>query len=298
VKYAFVKTQLQDYPLSMSCAALGVAVSGYHAWQGRPPAPRTLEAQRLLFLIKTIHHQSGETYGAPRIYAELKDKHAYTGSLNRVKRLLREHGIRAKGKRKFKATTDSQHKLPVAPNRLAQDFSVAAPNRVWLADITYCRTREGWLYLACVLDLFNREIVGWAMKERMTRDLVMDALTMAWFRKRPAPGLIHHSDRGSQYCSGDFQTLLTQYGMLASMSGTGNCFDNAPMESFWHSLKVERVHGAGYETRAQAKQDVFSYIEMFYNVERRHSSLGYLSPRAFEKRYWSEQKESVRSGTD
>jgi putative transposase len=139
---------------------------------------------------------------------------------------------------------------------------------VWLADLTYVRTREGWLYLACVLDLFNREIVGWAMKERMTRDLVMDALTMAWFRKRPAPGLIHHSDRGSQYCSHDFQRLLDQYGMLASMSGTGNCFDNAPMESFWHSLKVERVHGAGYETRAQAKRDVFSYIEMFYNIEQ------------------------------
>ena len=184
MKYAFVKAHLQSYPLSMSCAALGVAVSGYHAWQERAPAPRTLEAQRLLFLIKTIHQQSGETYGAPRIYAELKDKHDYTGSLNRVKRLMREHGIRAKGKRKFKATTDSQHKLPVAPNRLAQDFSAAAPHRVWLADITFVRTREGWLYLACVLDLFNREIVGWAMKERMTRDLVMDALTMAWFRPK------------------------------------------------------------------------------------------------------------------
>jgi len=298
VKYAFVKAHLQSYPLSMSCAALGVAVSGYHAWQERSPAPRTLEAQRLLFLMKTIHQQSGETYGAPRIYAELKDKHDYTGSLNRVKRLMREHGIRAKGKRKFKATTDSQHKLPVAPNRLAQDFSAAAPYRVWLADITFVRTREGWLYLACVLDLVNREIVGWAMKERMTRDLVMDALTMAWFRKRPAAGLIHHSDRGSQYCSHDFQVLLSQYGMLASMSGTGNCFDNAPMESFWHTLKVERVHGAGYETRAQAKRDVFSYIELFYNVERRHSSLGYLSPRAFEKRYRHEQTESVRSGTE
>jgi putative transposase len=140
---------------------------------------------------------------------------------------MREHGIRAKAKRKFKATTDSQHKLPVAPNRLAQDFSVAAPNRVWLADITYCRTREGWLYVACVLDLSNREIVGWAMKERMTRDLVMDALTMAWFRKHPAPGLIHHSDRGSQYCGHDFQALLGRYGMLAPMSGTGNCFDSA-----------------------------------------------------------------------
>ena len=210
MKYAFVKAQLQGYPLSMSCATLGVAVSGYHAWQGRPPAPRTLEAQRLLFLIKTIHQQSGETYGAPRVYAELKEQHDYMASLNRIKRLMREHGIRARGKRKFKATTDSQHKLPVAPNRLAQDFSVAAPNRTWLADITYLRTREGWLYLACVLDLFNREIVGWAMKERMTRDLVMDALTMAWFRKRPAPGLIHHSDRGSQYCSHDFQERLSK----------------------------------------------------------------------------------------
>ena len=196
MKYAFVKAHLRSYPLSMSCATLGVAVSGYHAWRERPPAPRTLEAQRLLFLIKTIHHRSGESYGAPRIYAELKEQHDYTGSLNRVKRLMREHGIRAKAKRKFKATTDSQHKLPVAPNRLAQDFSAAAPNRTWLADITYVRTREGWLYLACVLDLFNREIVGWAMKERMSRDLVMDALTMAWFRRRPAAGLVHHSDRG------------------------------------------------------------------------------------------------------
>ena len=298
MKYAFVKAQLQGYPLSMSCATLGVAVSGYYAWQGRPPAARTLEAQRLLFLIKRIYQQSGETYGAPRVYAELREQHDYMGSLNRVKRLMREHDIRARGQRKFKATTDSQHRRPVAPNRLAQDFSVAAPNRTWLADITYLRTREGWLYLACVLDLFNREIVGWAMKERLTRDLVMDALTMAWFRKRPAPGLIHHSDRGSQYCSHDFQERLSKYGMLASMSGAGNCFDNAPMESFWHSLKVERVHDAGYETRAQAKQDVFSYIEMFYNIERRHSSLGYLSPRAFENRYWSEQNEAARSGTN
>jgi putative transposase len=210
-----------------------------------------------------------------------------------VERLMREHGIRARHKRRWKATTDSRHALPVAPNLIKRDFSPVQPNQCWGADITYLATDEGWLYLAVVIDFFNREIVGWSLKDRLTADLALDALTMAWFRRRPASGLIHHSDRGVQYASQVFQDQLAEYGMRCSMSRKGNCWVNAPTESFFNSLKNERVHGTRYRTRAAAKADVFEYIEMFYNRTRRHSTLGHISPLRFMEKWISGQKEAA-----
>jgi putative transposase len=209
----------------------------------------------------------------------------------RVERLMREYGIRARHKRRYKATTDSKHKLPIAENLLDRNFAPAAPNQAWSSDITYVWTDEGWLYLAVVLDLFNREIVGWSIKSRMTADIVIDALTMAWFRRRPAPGLIHHSDRGSQYASHAHRDKLTEYGMRCSMSRKANCWDNAPAESFFNSLKNERVHGTRYATREEAIADLFDYIEVFYNRSRRHSTLGYNSPIQFLQDWITTQHE-------
>lgn len=294
MKYAFIAQELSAYPIAVACTALEVSPSGFHAWQDRAPSARSLSDRRLLQQIKEIFLASGKTYGARRIHAVSREDHAFTGSLNRVKRLMREAGLRAKAKRKFKATTDSQHQLPIAPNRLDQQFVATSQNRVWLSDLTYVWTKEGWLYVCCVLDLFNREIVGWAMQPRMTSDIVTNALTMAKFRRRPAPGLIFHSDRGSQYASAPVREWLADNGCEQSMSGTGNCYDNAPMESFWHTLKVEHVHGAGYATREQAKQDIFAYIEGFYNGVRRHSALGYLSPREFLRRHVQQGDSSAR----
>jgi len=205
----------------------------------------------------------------------------FPASKERVERLMNENGIQAKHKRRFKVATDSKHNLPVAPNLLERNFTPDAPSRVWTADITYLWTDEGWLYLAIVLDLFNREVVGWSLKPRMTADIVTDALTMAWFRRKPAAGLIHHSDRGSQYASGVFQAKLTEYGMICSMSRKGDCWDNAPTESWFGSFKNERVHGERFETRDEMKAEAFEYIEVFYNRIRLHSTLGYKSPVQF-----------------
>jgi putative transposase len=213
----------------------------------------------------------------------------------RVERLMREHGIWARHKRRWKATTDSKHGLPVAANVVERNFAPEAPNRLWSADLTYLWTDEGWVYLAVVIDLFNREVVGWAIKERMTADIVTDALTMAWFRRRPEPGLIHHSDRGSQYASGVFQALLTEYEMTCSMSRKGNCWDNAPTESFFNSLKNERVHGTRYRTREEARADVFEYIEVFYNRSRRHSTLGLKSPMQFMQDWIATQDQAQKA---
>jgi transposase InsO family protein len=291
VKYAFIEQQLTDYPITKACAALSVTASGFHAWKDRPKAQRTLDAQRLLFQIKTLFNQYQRRYGAPRIHCELIDQYGYDGSLARVKRLMRQAGLRAKAKRKFKATTDSNHAHPIAANLLGQQFQAAGPNQVWLSDLTYIRTQEGWLYLAAVLDLYTREIVGWAMGSRMTQQLVIDALRMAWFRKHPGKhtGLVFHSDRGSQYASQAFRKTLKDYHLRQSMSGTGNCYDNAPMESFWHSLKVEEVRGRNYATREEATRAIVIYIEAFYNCERRHSSIDYRSPRQFEKQFYDRQ---------
>ena len=211
------------------------------------------------------------------MYEELRSRGLPT-SKGRVERLMRDHGIRAKHKRRYKATTDSKHAMPVAPNLLDRNFTPSAPNKAWTSDITYLWTTEGWLYLAVVIDLFNREVVGWSIKPRMTVDIVTDALRMAWFRRKPAPGLVHHSDRGSQYAAGSFQDLLREYGMLCSMSRKGNCWDNAPTESWFGGFKNERIHGEAYVDQQKMREIVFEYIEVFYNRKRRHSTLGYQSP--------------------
>jgi putative transposase len=289
VKYAWIDTQRRGYPLPVLCDTLEVSISGYRAWKRGGRAKRLTDAQ-LLELMRSIHVQFKGAYGSPRMVDELRDR-GFPVSKGRVERLMREHDIRARHKRRYKATTDSKHALPVAPNRLNRDFTPAAPNRTWVADITYIPTGEGWLYLAVVLDLFNREIVGFSIKPRMTADIVVDALTMAWFRRRPAPGLMHHSDRGSQYASLAFQARLAEYGMVCSMSRKGNCWDNAPAESFFNSLKNERVHGARYVTREEAISDLFEYIEVFYNRRRRHSTLNSKSPIQFLQDWISSQHE-------
>jgi putative transposase len=269
------------YPLGLMCALLAVSVNGLRAWlRGGSPDRRRLTEAQLVALLRAIHAEVKCAYGSPRMLAELRARGFRVGK-TRVERLMREHDIRARHKRRWKATTDSRHGLPVAPNVVARNFTPEAPNRLWSADLTYLWTDEGWLYLAVVIDLFNREVVGWAIKERMTADIVTDALSMAWFRRRPEPGLIHHSDRGSQYASAVFQALLAEYGMTCSMSRKGNCWDNAPTESFFNSLKNERVHGRRYRTRDEARADMFEYIEVFFNRRRRHSTLGFRSPIQF-----------------
>jgi len=291
VKYAWIDAHRKAYPLPAMCEPLTVSISGYRAWKrgGSPQRKRLTDAQ-MLALIQAIHKALKGAYGSPRMVRELRAR-GYPASKPRVERLMRENGIRARHKRRYKATTDSNHRLAVAANLLDRNFSPAAPNQAWSADITYIWTDEGWLYLAVVLDLFNREVVGWSIKPRMTADIVMDAATMAWFRRQPAAGLIHHSDRGSQYASHAFQGKLAAYGMACSMSRKGNCWDNAPAESFFNSLKNERVHGARYATRQEAIDDLFDYIEVFYNRSRRHSTLGYHSPAQFLQNWITNQHE-------
>jgi transposase InsO family protein len=292
VKYAFILSELLMYPLSVVCRVLGVTQSGFHAWRANVPSPRDLARDRLRIDIRKVFDVHRGRYGAPRLYRVLREQHGYSGSLNRIKALMRGLGLCAKAGKKFKVTTDSTHSLPIAPNLLGQNFScdtsaestshAKAPDQVWLSDITYVWTREGWLYVCAVLDLFTRRIVGWAIEAHMTRDLVMDALQMAYATRKPGPGLIFHSDRGCQYASHEVRHWLTAHAMRPSMSGTGNCYDNAPMESFWHSMKVEETHGQDFATRAEAKHCVFGYIEGWYNTTRMHSSLGYQSPAQFE----------------
>jgi putative transposase len=284
MKYAFIQAHREHYPVPTMCELLAVSRSGYHAWRGRGPSPRECENTRLETHIRAIHAASGGAYGSPRVHQELREQGHRVG-LNRVRRLMKKNAIAARHKRKFRATTDSRHNLPVAPNLLGQNFVAEQPDQVWLTDVSYLWTDEGWLYLACVLDLYSRLVVGWAMSERNDRHLATAALGMAYFQRRPPRGLVHHSDRGSVYCSHDYQKLLKQYAMRCSMSRKGDCYDNAPMESWFKSLKVERVHGRRYATRAQARSDVFAYIATFYNPSRRHSSLGYVSPREFERRF-------------
>ena len=260
---------------------LKVSPSGFYAWLGRPESKQAKTRGRLTVLIEAIHQESRKTYGSPRVHAELKSR-GETCCLNTVARYMRENDIAAKTKRKFKQTTDSKHKLPIAENLLNRQFTQSEPNRAWVSDITYVPTREGWLYLATVQDLFSRKIVGWAMSHRIDRQLVMDALRMAVSNRHPPPGLLHHSDRGSQYASGDYQELLKEYGMTCSMSRKGNCWDNAVMESFYRSIKTELIYHEAFLAREDARRAIFEYIEVFYNRVRRHSTLGYLSPLQYE----------------
>jgi len=274
------------------CAMLGVSPSGYQAWKrGGTPNRKRLSDPQMLTLIRAIHAELKGASGSPRMVREIRGR-GFPASKARIERLMRENGIRARHKRRYKATTDSKHGLPVAPNLLDRNFTPSAPNQIWTADLTYIWTTEGWLYLAVVLDLFNREVVGWSLKPKMTADIVIDALTTAWFRRKPAPGLVHHSDRGSQYASHAFQARLKAYGMICSMSPKGNCWDNAPTESFFNSFKNERVHGTRYESRDEAIADAFDYIEPFYNWRRMHSTLGYASPQDFLTNWIRSQHEN------
>lgn len=284
MKYGRIHELRQQYPVAAMCRMLGVSESGYHAWRKRPASPRAQESARLEVEIKAAHDRTRQTYGPERLQADLSDNGIQVG-IHRIKRIRRKLGLRCKQKRKFKATTDSNHKLPVAPNLLDRQFTVPAPNKAWVADITYIATDEGWLYLAGIKDLFNGELVGYAIDARMTQQLVMQALFRAVAAKRPAKELIHHSDRGSQYCAHAYQKLLWQFGMRASMSRKGNCWDNAPMESCWGSLKTELVYHRHFATREQAKQEITEYIEIFYNRMRKQARLGYLSPAAFTQQY-------------
>lgn len=282
MRYAFISAEKANYPLILLCRVMKVASSGYYAWLASGKTKRQKENEKLIPLILEISRESDRTYGERRI-AEALNAHGIPCGRVRAATLMRLAGVSVKRKKKFRVTTDSRHKLPVAPNLLNRDFEVAEPNSVWVSDITYVWTREGWLYLATVLDLFSRQVVGWAMSNRITQELVMDAFTMALWRRRPSPGLILHSDRGSQYCGQAFQQLLKNSGAISSMSRKGDCWDNAVAESFFGTLKTERVSWRSYQTREEAKRDIVDYLEMFYNSRRLHSYLGYVSPRQFEE---------------
>ena len=266
------------------CKELEVSPSGYYAWRGRPASKREMANQELTAKIKQVFDDSDGVYGSPRIYQVMR-KLGLMCSKNRVARLMRAAGLRAKRSRRFRATTKRNKSHRPAPNRLKRDFSAQRPNQKWLADITYIPTLEGWLYLAAILDLYNRQIVGWAMSNRMTGALTLKALRMAIRQRRPEPGLIHHPDQGSQYTDGEYQAVLGAHHLLPSMNGVGTWYDNAPMESFFATLKSELVNHRRYRTRDEASPDVFYYIEGFYNRRRLHSSLGYMSPEAYEQLY-------------
>jgi putative transposase len=274
VKFEFVQDHRRLWPVDTMCRVLKVSRSGFYRWQGRKPSARQIRREELLEKIRIAHRQNRELYGSPRIHRVLLIG-GQVVSRNTVAKLMRQARIRAKTRRKFvPRTTDSRHHRPVAGNLLARDFTAQTPDRKWVADITYVPTRQGWLYVAAVLDCFSRKIVGWAMDDQMPTDLVSDALKMALYSRRPGRGLIHHSDRGVQYASEDYQQLLAGHGIQVSMSGRGDCYDNAMMESFWATLKTERVHQESYATREEARQSIFEYIEVFYNRQRLHSSIG------------------------
>jgi len=281
-------TLRHQYPLALLCRVLEVSRSGYYVWQHRRPSKRAQENARLEVALQAAHVRTRQTYGPERLQAELRED-GFPAGVGRIKRLRKKLGLRCTHVRRFTTTTDSTHRLPVADNLLAQTFTATHPNEAWLTDITYVPTAEGWLYLAGIKDLYTCEVVGHAMGARMTTDLVSRALAMAVWAKRPRPGLIHHSDRGSQYCAQDYQDPLRQFGMTASMSRRGNCYDNAPMESFWGTLKNELVHHRRYETRDQARREITEYIELFYHRQRRHSRLGNCSPAAFAQQ-WARQQ--------
>jgi putative transposase len=284
MKFAFIAREKATFPIDLLCTVLGVSRAGFYAAHHRPVAARRRADQQLAVHVAAAHAASRGRYGSPRVYRELQ-AHGHEVGRHRVARLMREQGLRARKKRGFQRTTDSQHGLPVAPNVLDRQFTAATPNTAWVSDITYLWTREGWLYLVVILDLFSRRVVGWALHDRITRHLAVDALTMALRQRQPRPGLVHHSDRGSQYASGDYQALLEAHGVVCSMSRRGNCWDNAVAESFFSTLKIELAHDVEWCTHGDARSDVAEYLEIFYNTQRRHSVLGYLSPVAYERRH-------------
>ena len=278
MRFRFIEDRRTDYPVALMCDVLGVSPAGYYAWRSRPESRRSAANRALVDDIKRVHRDTSGRYGSPRIHVELTAQ-GRGASRGRIERLMRRHGIRAIIARPRRVrTTDSRHDLPIAPNLLNRSFTATAPNQVWLADITYIETDQGWLYLAAVMDLYSRRIVGWAMADHLRASLPLAALRMAISAQRPGVGLIHHSDRGVQYASADYRKLMQSAGLRASMGRKGDCYDNAPMESFFHTLKTELVHHRHYATRAEATRDIFAYIEGFYNRTRRHSAIGYISP--------------------
>ena len=281
MKYRFIEKHREQYSISRLCAMLGIGRSAYYAWKKRKPGQREQNNQALIEHIRRVYKKYRKTYGSPRVYAQLK-KEGISCNKKRVARLMRQNGIKCQRKYRKIITTDSKHDFPVAPNVLNREFKAEKPNQKWVSDITYIPTDEGWLYVAGVLDLFSRRIVGWDMSGQIDATLVENALRMALYQRQPGKELLHHSDRGSQYASHQIRNILAANQITVSMSRTGNCYDNAVMESFWSSLKNEWVHHQKYQTRSQARTDIFSYIEGFYNTVRLHSTLGYLSPSEFE----------------
>jgi putative transposase len=282
MKFRLIDAAKAEFPIQRMCNALGVSPSGYFAWNGRPACRRQREDMVLLAHVRSAFTLSNGTYGSPRMTHELQEEGLAVGR-RRTARLMRDNGLRARQKRRFKRTTDSEHAWPVAPNLIDQDFEAERPDEKWGADISYVWTREGWLYLAVVIDLFARRVVGWAVSDRLHRELALAALRKALLMRRPPAGLIHHSDRGSQYCSNDYQAELRRHGILISMSGKGNCYDNAMVETFFKTLKSELVWRTVFHTRAEAERAIARYIDGFYNPLRRHSALAYVSPAQFER---------------
>lgn len=289
MKFAFILAEKAFYTITMLCRVLDVSRSGFHAWRGRPQAPRVRSDAQLAVQVAAIHKRSRKAYGSPRVHAELRAKGVRVGK-KRVERLMRENGLEARRKRRFRKTTDSKHSHPIAPNLVARKFEVTAPNRVWVTDVTAIWTLEGWLYLAAILDLYSRRVVAWAVSANNDTLLALAALQAGLRARRPAAGLVHHSDRGSPYASADYRAALACHGVVASMSRKGDCWDNAVAESFFATLRAELVDHQLYATHQSATSSIGDYVDNFYNVERRHSFLGYLNPIEFELRSRSVQQ--------
>lgn len=297
MKYAFMSQHGRQFRVGVMCRVLKVSRSGYYRWRHSSEGLRAREDRKLLEQVRAVFEKSGRRYGSPRVYRELKSQ-GVGCSKHRVERLMRKAGLQARRRRSFKVTTRSTAGHPVAPNRLDRRFSASHLNKVWAGDITYLETREGWLYLAVLLDLCSRRVVGWACSDRITRDLALSALHQAVQNRQPPRGLLHHSDRGSQYTCADYRAALARQGAKVSMSRRGDCYDNAVVESFFSTLKAELVGYGSYGTRRQAQAELFEYIEIFYNRQRRHSSLGYLSPVAFERAQLERSSKSKRLGRE
>ena len=295
MRYGCIERHLGEFPVALMCRVLEVTRSGYYAWCKREPSRRAREEQRLQIEVRAIHRSAHGRYGSPRVHAELQARGERV-SRKRVARLMRQDGLRGKKRRRFVVTTNSDHAYPVAANVLDRKFAVdevKGPDQVWVSDITYVPTREGWLYLAVVLDLASRLVVGWSMGETLESQLAISAFKMALDRRKPGPGLLHHSDRGVQYASNAYRELLEGQKVVASMSRKGNCWDNAVAESFFATVEIELIEGADWQTRAEARTAIFQFMEVWYNRYRRHSSLGYLTPAEFDKRLWEATRASL-----
>lgn len=288
MKFAFIAAEKALYPIAVLCEVVGVTRSGYYAWSDRPASSKKIADAQLLVEIRAAMKRGRGAYGSPRVHLDLRAR-GIRVSRKRVERLMRENGLEARQKRRFVHTTDSRHDDPIAPNLLARDFDVAAANKIWVGDVTYIPTSQGWLYLAVLLDLFSRRIVGWATSVTNDTDLALAALERALRTRQPARGLVHHTDRGSPYASGDYRAALERHGIIASMSRTGDCYDNAVAESFFATLKAEHVDYEDFSTNDVATASIGDYIENFYNSARRHSHVGYVSPIEFELRAHSQQ---------